>query len=77
MSCQDRRQNGTCRCIERYIMSDQAQDKQMARLRHLLEKSRHAERLKFEKNTPAPGGRRYSPEYIKFVDEHKKELASM
>jgi len=77
MSCQDRRQNGTCRCIERYIMSDQAQDKQMVRLRHLLEKSRQAERLKFEKNTPAAGGRRYSPDYIKFVDEHKKELASM
>ena len=39
LSCQDRRQNGTCRCIERYVLSDLEQEKQVERLRFLLQVS--------------------------------------
>ena len=37
LSCQDRRQNGTCRCIERYILGDHIENKQKSRLDHLLQ----------------------------------------
>ena len=49
LSCQDRRQNGTCRCIERYVLSDLEQEKQVERLRFLLQVSCRPRIIKFVK----------------------------
>ena len=43
----------------------------------ILQLTRQAEKLKFEKTNPAIGGRRYSPSYIDFVNETKRQLSQM
>jgi len=72
-NCNDRRQNGTCRCIERCVMGDQ---EPVARLNELLNYAREADRLKIDKCSTA-SGRRYSSEYWNFVMANRQKLSQL
>jgi len=77
--CRDKRQNGTCGCIQRFITNrtDTRSDLNGAssdeKLTYIANLSFNSHRLKTERNPIA--GRRYSDSFANHVNEHRSDLS--
>lgn len=83
--CKDKRQNGTCGCVQRFITSQNEMrgdfsalpkeffNSSEKKLTHIANLSFESHRLKTERNPIA--GRRYSDSFANHVNEHRSDLS--
>jgi len=78
--CKDKRQNGTCGCVQRYITArgdminrPDSFGSPESKLKYIADLSFESHRLKTERNPIA--GRRYSDSFANHVNEHRSDLS--